>query len=33
MQDKERTIDSQLHEKDKLMQDIKEEALKRITEA
>lgn len=33
MQEKERTIDSQLHEKDKLMQDIKEEALRRINEA
>lgn len=33
MQEKERTIDTQLHDKDKLMQDIKEEALRRITEA
>ncbi len=33
MQEKERTIDSQLHEKDKLMADIKDEALRRINEA
>ena len=33
MLEKERTIDQQLHDKDKQMQEIKEEALRRINES